>query len=197
MNKANSMTSILKLNTEIDNSIINGTSFVNKDLEQLYQENSHTSSNYKNIVSNIVIFLGYLATFPYIFFAFYKSVYIILFLIGAIISVISLSVALIKQDRRIYFYNNHIQIFVSTNALLIKGFILLGYFSDPINDNIEEMLRLIIYHFVSTGIYLITNIESNFYIYLFYFKLKLESIFKLINFFIFAYNVKLANFCLV
>lgn len=169
MKSANSIASILKLNTEIDNSIIKGTHFVDKELEELYQENSQTSSNYKNIVSNIVILLGYLATFPYIFFAFYRFTYVVLYVITALISLIALIYALIKQDRKIFFYNNHFQIFLSSNALLVKGFILLGAYSDPVNDNIEEMLRVIIYHFVSTGIYLITNIESSFFIYFFYF----------------------------
>jgi hypothetical protein len=169
MKSANNIATILNLNTEIDNSIIKGTSFVDKELETLYQKSNFTTSNIKNIVSNLIIFLGYIASFPYIFFAFYRLSYVILFVTGAVISSISLLIAMIKNDQKTIYINNRVQIFITSHTLLIKGFMLLGYYGDPINDNIEEMLRIVIYHFVSTGIYLITNIESDFFTYLFYF----------------------------
>jgi hypothetical protein len=168
MKSTNSISSILNLNTEIDNTIFKDTKFVNKELEKLYLENKNKFSKEKIIVSNIVIFLGYIASTPYIF-TFYKLIYVFLFIVGITISLSSLLFALCKKNQKIFTFNNHLQIFILSHMLLIKGFILISLFNDPINDNIEEMLRIIIYHFVSTGIYLITLIESRFFIYLFYF----------------------------
>jgi hypothetical protein len=161
------MEKILQLNDEIDKNILKGISFKDKKLEKDFQEKNNSGIYF--IVSNLVILLGHIATLPYILFAFYKLSYLILFFIGFIISLISAICAYKINRRKVYYLNSHLQIFL-VYFLVIKGFLLLFYYHNPNeNDKIEEMIRIIIYHFVSTGIFLLINIESNIFIYLTYF----------------------------
>jgi len=172
MKSVTNIENILNLNKEINTNIFKGISFEDKNLEENYTENVENGSNF--CVSSLVILLGHISTVPYLFFAFYKLIYLIIFLAGFIISLISIIYTYNKNNRTTYNFNRNLQIFLVSNFFLVKGFILLGNYHDPKDDNIEEMLRIIIYHFVSTGIFLITNIESNFFIYLFYFLLNIS-----------------------
>lgn len=171
----NTISNLLKLDMEIKKPFIKKICFKDKELEELYQEKNQVSLiNF--FASNLIILLGHIATLPYLIFAFYRIVYLILFFIGFTLSLISLIFAFYKKDRKIYLINSHLQIFLVSNFLIVKGFIILGYYHNTQDDNIEEMLRVIIYHFVSTGIFLITNIESNILVYLFYFILNISLI---------------------
>ena len=161
---------ILKVNTKIKNTIWDTTGFEDEELENLFQKDCGTNSYYRNILSNTIIFLGYLATLPYIFFAFYRFVYTILFMFFFLIAFFFLIIAFYVDTIKFHLINSHIQIFLSTIFLIVKGFVLLIYYPDiDGNDNIEETLRLIIYHFISTGVFLVTNVQANLYVYIFYF----------------------------
>jgi len=58
--------------------------------------------------------------------------------------------------------------------MVVKGFILCLSFNTEQNDNVEEMLRIIIYDFVSTNIYLVTRMEANIFVTCCYFLLNLS-----------------------
>jgi len=161
---------ILKVNTKITNNISETTEFEDQDVENLFQIDCGINSYYKNILSNTIIFLGYLATLPYVFFAFYRFVYTLLFIGFFLASLIFLILAFYYNTRKMHLINSHVQIFLSTIFLIVKGFVLLRFYPDKEgNDNIEEILRLIIYHFISTGVFLVTNVQANLYVFIFYF----------------------------
>lgn len=170
MKSEKAINNILKFNTKIRNTISDTTEFEDKELEELFQKDCGTNSYYRNILSNTIIFLGYLATLPYVFFAFYRFVYTLLFIGFFLSALFFLILAFYFNTIRMHFINCHIQIFLSTIFLIVKGFVLLIYYPDKENnDNIEEVLRLIIYHFISTGVFLVTNVQANLYVYIFYF----------------------------
>jgi len=60
--------------------------------------------------------------------------------------------------------------------MVVKGLILCFSYKNEQNDYVEEMLRIIIYDFVSTNIYLITRLEANIFVSCFYFLLNLSLI---------------------
>jgi hypothetical protein len=161
---------ILKVNTRIRNSISEETEFEDSEVENLFQKDYGINSYYRNIFSNTIIFLGYFATLPYVYFAFYRFVYTMLFIGFFFASIICLIIAFYFDTLRMHFINCHIQIFLCTIFLIVKGFVLITYYPDPQgNDNIEELLRLIIYHFISTGVFLMTTVQANLYTFIFYF----------------------------
>lgn len=170
MNSDKIINNILKVNTKIRNNISETTVFEDKELEESFQKDWGTNSYYRNILSNTIIFLGYLATLPYVFFAFYRFVYTLLFIGFFVAALLFLVWAFYYNTTKVHFINSHIQIFLSTIFLIVKGFVLLAYYPDKEgNDNIEEILRLIIYHFISTGVFLVTNVQANLYVFIFYF----------------------------
>jgi len=167
---------ILRINFNINDQFLIKTAFDDPVLEEKFQENLYSTTYKKNLVSNLVIFLGYIATLIYILIAFNKTIYIINCAICFILAVISLFISSYLRSRSSILFNNHIQIFLSSLNMISKGFILCLYFNTDENDNVEELLRIIVYDFFSTNIYLITKLEANILISLFYFLLNFSLI---------------------
>lgn len=167
MNSFDHIADILDLNMDINFNIIKGFSFKDSNLEESYRENYNTGSNF--LISSLIVIIGNLATLSYIIFAYFEEVYLALFFTGFFFSLIVFLYTLYKKERKIYFYNSYIQIFIVSSFFLAKGFLLLFYFEKDESEKIEEMLRIIIYHFFSTAIFLLINIESKIFVYLLYF----------------------------
>ena len=165
---------LLKLNLKIKNKFLSKTEFEDIAIEEQYQQKIFENSRNKTIVANLVVFLGYFATICYILFAFNKLVHIIICIICFILAVVSQIICNKYKSRQALFINNHIQIFLSAINMVNKGFILCLSFNTDHNDNVEEMLRIIIYDFVSTNIYLVTRLEANIFVYCCYFLLNLS-----------------------
>jgi len=170
------LNNILRLNFNINDQFLIKTAFDDPVLEEKFQENLYGTTYKKNLVSNLVIFLGYIATLIYILIAFNKTIYIMNCSICFLLAVISLFISSYLRSRTAILINDHIQIFLSSLNMISKGFILCLYFNTHENDNVEELLRIIIYDFISTNIYLITKIEANILISFFYFLLNFSLI---------------------
>jgi len=160
---------ILRINFKITDQFFLKTKFENEYLEEEFQEYLHNSTINKKLASNLVIFFGYLATMLYILIAFPKRIYIINCLTCFLLALVSLIISSIFKSRRVTFINNHFQIFLSSLNIISKGYILCLKFNTVENDNVEELLRIIIYDFFSTNIYLIIKLESNLFTSIFYF----------------------------
>jgi len=176
MNSEKILNNILKINFNIIDNFFKKTHFEDLKLEEKFQEDHFNKTIKNNFVSHLVIFLGYLATFLYISIAFFHNLYIINCSICFIISIISLIINSIFKSRQVRLINDHIQIFLSSLNILSKGYILCLYLNTVENDNVEEFLRKIIYDFFATNIYLITKLEANIYVSIFYFLLNFSLI---------------------
>jgi len=86
-----------------------------------------------------------------------------------LLAILTLIISSFYKSRRITLINDHIQIFLSSFNIVGKGYILCLMLNTSENDNVEELLRIIIYDFFSTNIYLITKLEANIFISMFYF----------------------------
>ena len=173
MNSEKILSNILNLNCEITNNFFKKTQFTNSIYEEHFQEESYLSSKNRDLISNLLILLGYIATLIYIFVAFLQTIYIIVCAICFISALFSLILSLHFKTRKFQFYNDHIQIFLSSFNLISKGFILCFHINDKNNDHPEEMLRIIIYDFISVNLYIITKLEANIFVNLFYLFLNL------------------------
>jgi len=169
MNSEKILKNILRLNFNIKNKFLHKTEFEDKILEEEFQEYLYSTSNKRNLASNLVIFLGYLATLLYIIIAFPKKIYIINCLSCFSLSVLSLVFSSLYKSRRLNLINDHIQIFLSSFDITCKGYVLCLMFNTFDNDNFPELLRIIIYNFFSTNIFIITKLEANIFVSLFYF----------------------------
>ncbi len=175
MNSEKIMDKLLKINFKIKNKFFSRTKFEDSAIEEQYQENVlKLTSEKQNTVSTLVVFLGYLATVTYIIIAFYKMIYIINCLFCFSLALLTLKLSNKYRSRKALFINNHIQVFLSGINIVSKGFILCFAFNTEQNDNVEEMLRIIIYDFFSTNIYLVTRLEANIFVSCFYFSLNLS-----------------------
>lgn len=176
MNSEKILKTILRINFTIKSNFLKKTEFEDEFLEAKFQEKLYITEVENNLASNLVVFLGYLATFIYIFFAFYRVIYIINCTLFFFLALVSLTISSIYKTRKILLINNHIQIFLSSINLAAKGFFVCLNYNLPENDKVEELLRIIIYNFVSTNIYLITRLEANIFVSIFYFLLNLAII---------------------
>lgn len=168
MNSEVILEKFLSIECEILNNLYTKTQFKDKDLESKFQKILF-QQNKRSLVPNLIVVLGYLATFVYILFAFYRVVFLITCLLCIVFTTISIFLSLKSENQNVKHIHNHFQIFLSSFNLWFKAIIVCVYYNNPENDNIEELLRIIIYEFVSTNIYIIVKLEASLYTSLFYF----------------------------
>jgi len=176
-NLNNFMTQNLNLNLEINNSFLYKTKFANKDLEEKYQ--LHQSGDNKNhmLLGEIMINLGYFASLIYIIFAYYKLVFLLIIVFFWVISLIMIYIShkYVKDTKTrskiLYFL-----VFLISTALNFKSNLVSIYYTDEINERYGEIIRVIIYDFVSTNLFIIIIDEGNLKSHVFYYFYNLVSI---------------------
>ena len=177
MNSEKILGNLININFFISNNILYPTKFLENTLENKYQIESFNSSKKFDLAFNSIIIFGYLASYIFITFAFYRVIFIITCSFFFLLSLISLIFSTIRNTKLIKFYNSHIQIFLQSIFLITKALIICVCYNSPENDHHQEIVRIIIYHFVAISIYIVTSLESNIYVYFFYF---LQNIFIII-----------------
>jgi len=160
----------ISLNIEIEKKIFQEIRFKDPIIEQKFQENQKINNKIHKILSDIAIFLGYIASLVYIFFAYYRIEILIICIVCKMISIISTIISYrIKNNTIFYNFTEHLNILSLVSSLSIKCFIVNFYHNTPQNDNEPENLRIIIYYFVSTNLFLCLKFPANCFFYLFYF----------------------------
>ena len=173
MNIEKNLLDILTLKLNIQDGIFQKTKFSDQEIESKYQKNINSSFFKKEIVSNLIIFLGYMACITYIITAFYKLLPIIIWSICFSISICCMIISGRSTNKKFKFYNSHIQIFLSSFNFTTKALIICLFYNDSENDNFDEILRIIIYDFMATNVYLLTKIEADLKTSIFYFFLNI------------------------
>lgn len=158
----------LNIDYEIQNKTFTKTKFKDPDLERKFQHIIFLQ-NKNSLVQNLIVVLGYLATFLYILLAFYRIVFLISCLLCIFFTVISIFLSLHSENAAVKHLHSHFQIFLSSFNLWFKAIVVCLYYNTPKNDNTEELLRIIIYDFVSTNIFLVVKLEASLITSLFYF----------------------------
>lgn len=144
------------------------------------KSSSNTNIFYTDIISdlliNLVFILGYVVSLSYLIFAYFNPYLISVCIFFKFISciVVYMSYTIKKNDKpkkkkKLLFYLDHLLIFLSSLNLNIKVFIICFVYINENNDNSEELIRVIIYQFVSTNMYLIVKLEASIKLTLFYF----------------------------
>lgn len=163
--------SLLEIETRIEKHIFKRTKFLDEELEKLFIKDQIQINKLYDTFSDSLLILGYLVGLLYVFFIFYKLIFIIIcvvFLgITAFIILIKRKISQQKYERLIKILNCW-QIFFMSFFLFLKTIIISMAYITVIDDYHFEILRVIIYHFTSTNIFLLIKLEACWKTSLFY-----------------------------
>ncbi len=168
MNTERLLTDLLNLKFDFETNYLKKTVFLNKTLESLFQKNIEENSFKTNLVSNFIIISGFLTSLMFILVSYYKLIHLLVWLSLFSISMVILACSIYSKNKKFRYIAVNMQIFISFLNLSLKLIIISVYYNTQNNDNEMELLRIIIYQSLSTNIYMITKLEANIFISLFY-----------------------------
>lgn len=160
--------SIINLNLDIEKGIFKKTRFLDDKVEKKFIEFQRKQSKTTKILSDLVLIAGYIASLIYILFAFYKIEFLIICLVCKVISVVFMVLSYISKNQKFILFCEHVGVFCIAFSLGVKGLMVNFKYNNPLNDHEAEMIRIIIYYFVSTNIFIFFKFQENFLIYFSY-----------------------------
>jgi len=170
---------LIGINSRINYGLFSETSFLDKKLENIFFQEKNKYP--QKVFSDVMLILGYLISLLHIISAFYRKIFLLYFLVffSVCLLLIFFSYRYSKEKRIISVLDN-LQIFlISLNLNLKAVTILLNINNEGIDDisrDIEELLRLIIYDFITSNLLLLVKLEGNFLTHLFYLLMNLLTI---------------------
>jgi len=164
---------MLNLNIKIDTNIYKFTKFIDEDAENKFQKEREQKEKYQKVMSDIILICGHIASSIYIIFAFYKQAFLLLCLSCFFINSILMTMSYFIKDRKILYILDNIEIFLICLSLNIKGNLLNFIYNTPLDDNYAELVRIIIYDFLSTNLFILIKLEAHILTSLFYFILNI------------------------
>ena len=170
---------LLEIEMNIETNFFHKTKFLDDELEEKFIENQIPLNKMFNLFSDILVIAGYLVSLFYIVMVFYRFIFLIICLTFKILTLILIIISnkIDQQKQKILKkYLNHIQIFLLSLCLNLKSLLISLYFNNSNNDNYEEVIRIIIYEFVSTHIFILLKLDSNLLVSLSYFFMNLFTI---------------------
>jgi len=160
--------SLLNINFEININIFTKTKFNDDDVERKFQDDRYIKEKSLIIFSDVLINIGYFTHYFYILLAYYQNIYFLLCLICHILTLLSIILKRITASEKIKSFCEHLIVFFSPLLFALKTFILLFYFI-PETKSEAQLIRTLIYIFVSTNIFICLKFEAIFAIYFLYF----------------------------
>lgn len=160
---------ITDLNLELKIGLISKSKFSDDNIEKKYQEFRSIQNKQLKILSDFVLISGYFASLLYIIFAFYHFEFLIICLICKFISLTFIILSYFTNNQKIVLLCEHISIISIVISLVLKCLIVNLTYNTPENDNEAELIRIIIYYFVSVNLFIFFKFHDNIMIYLSYF----------------------------
>jgi len=158
--------------------IFNTIKFKNDFIEEKFKDHEKERDKLLKYFSDAVIVGGYLITLIYIIFAFFKIEILLICIICKLFSLFVIALSYIN------FFNNkfwlpkleHLNVFSLSTSFVGKCFIVCFVYNTAEKDNDQEILRIIIYYFVSMNLLVFLKFEAKIFIYLFYFGINIVMI---------------------
>lgn len=176
--------SLLNINLQINDGFFSFTRFADVEIEEKFQVDREKRDKFQKILSDIVLICGYVASLIYIFMAFYKLSFLIICMGCFAISLVLIILTYFIKNRKIIYIFNNLEIILIGLSLNVKGNLLNFYYNNSENDNYAELLRIIIYDFVSGNLFVLLKLEANFFVNMTHF---------LLNFFLIITSTLYAN----
>lgn len=164
-----SLLKILNLKFDIEHSLFQKTRFKKKEVEENFQAHMASTFMRSEKLSNLLTILGYIACLAYILFAFFRIIPILICLGFFTCSIILTVILHFSKKKSSRFVLHHLQILFSSLNFLTKSFFVCYYYRIPGEDHFDELVRIIIYDFISVNIFIITKLEGDIKTSLFYF----------------------------
>lgn len=164
------ITKNLNINIEMSHKFLEKTKFLNKDLEEKYQKHQLAEMQSNFLLVDIMINLGYLASTMYVIFAYYKLLFLLVILGLWFISLILIYISRknIKENKnKLWIY--YFLIFLISSLLNFKSSAICIFFPQEIDERYGELLRVIIYDFVTSNLFITIIDEGNIKVHIFYF----------------------------
>ena len=152
---------IMNINLTVDDNLLGFTKFHDKNIEEEFQNDNVKKEKFQRILGNVILLCGYLASFIYIFLAFYKLLFLIICGSCFILTVILMIISNFIKCKKLKYIIDILQILLINCSLNIKGNLLNFFYNTPENDNYAELLRVIIYDFVSSNLFSLLKLQGN------------------------------------
>ena len=160
---------IVEMNPEINMNIFSQTKFKKNYIEDLFLNDNKEASFLQNILGDLMLLLGYLANLIYIYLAYYRKLIFLYCIIIMLFTFILIVISFKIQNKRLKKFINQLEVFLISFFMNTKVFIICFYYNTLENDNGEEILRVIIYDYISTNLFILVKLEGGIAINLFYF----------------------------
>ncbi len=166
---------IIEMDPKIINYIFSQTMFKNKEMEDMFKEYQIKSLMIQNTLGDIMLLLGYIANLVYIFTAYYRNFIFFYCLLMMIITFFLIVISYKITDKKAKTILSHIQVFLISFFMNSKVIIIIYFYNTPIHDNGEEILRVIIYDYISTNLFVLVKLEGGIFVNIFYFTINMCS----------------------
>jgi len=164
---------LINLNVTIDSRWFNFTKFFDADIENKFIKDSEIKDKHQKILSDIILISGFIASLLYILFAFYQIPFLISCLSCFAISIILIVISYFVKSTKIKYMLNIIEILMISITFNIKANLLNYYYNSALEDNYAELVRVIIYDFVSVNLFVLLKLEANIFVNILFFSLNL------------------------
>lgn len=168
--------SLIHMNLKISTNFFKGIKFEDKIIEDSFINNRQGKHNSNALLTDLMIILGYVASLLFIILANYKESMLIMTILNLLLSTILIILSNISKNKRFINIFTHLKIFMININLNLKGIILSILYNTPEDDHSEEILRIIIYNFFSTNLFILVKFESYLINYVFYFLINLITV---------------------
>lgn len=167
-NKELTLEKLIGYNEKINQSIFQTIKFEDEKLEHYFLEDNYAAEKIQNLISNLMIIAGYITSILYIYLAFYDSIFLKSCLVCLLMSLLILVFSTYCKNKKLKFYLDHVLILISFINLNFKLYYIILNYTNENDDYYGEILRIVIYSFLSTFLFLLIKLESNIFIYIFY-----------------------------
>jgi len=166
---------IVEMDPKINKNFFRQTEFKNKEMEDLFKSYQKKSSFIQNTLGDVMLLLGYIANLIYIFTAYYRNFIFIYCLIIMLLTFVLIVLSYKMSNNNLKKFLPFMQVFLISFFMNSKVFFIIFFYSTPENDNGEEILRIIIYDYISTNLFILVKLEGGISVNLFYFFINMFS----------------------
>jgi len=160
---------LFNINLNLSNKIFSPVKFEDQKIESLYLEDEKERLTFNNLLTDTMIIVGYIASLLYIILASFKQSMLMMTIINLVISTFLIVISNVSQNQRLISLLSHLKIFLINLNLNLKAILISVLYNTTEDDNNEEIMRVIIYDYFSTNLFILVKLESHMLNYIFYY----------------------------
>ena len=167
---------LLNLNFKIEFNMFKFTKFSDEEIEKIFQNDRQLKEKSQKILSDFKLLSGFIGCLMFVLIAYKELPYLIITILTTFATLILIVLSNYTKNQKIIYLFNNIQIFLLSVCSNFSGIIANLYFNTPQNDNYEQILRVMMYGFLSINFVVLVKLEANIFVCFFHSLLNLLSI---------------------